>query len=90
MVKNLFVMQETWARSLGQEVLCRREWQSTPVFLPGEFHKQRNLAGYSLWGRKYITLYFMREHTLYIFHPSLGCVALSRAYGYILNDKGNK
>ena len=30
----------------------RREWQLTPVFLPGEFHGQRSLAGYSLWGRK--------------------------------------
>ena len=30
----------------------RREWQPTPVFLPGEFHGQRNLAGYSLWGHK--------------------------------------
>ena len=26
----------------------RREWQLTPVFLPGEFHGQRSLAGYSL------------------------------------------
>ena len=25
-----------------------REWQSTPVFLPGESHGQRRLAGYSL------------------------------------------
>ena len=24
----------------------RRKWQSTPVFLPGESHGQRNLAGY--------------------------------------------
>ena len=30
----------------------KREWQSTPVFLPGEFHGQRSLEGYSLWGRK--------------------------------------
>ena len=30
----------------------RREWQSTPVFLPGEFHGQRSLAGYSSWGCK--------------------------------------
>ena len=30
----------------------RREWQSTPVFLPGESHGQRSLAGYSLCGRK--------------------------------------
>ena len=25
----------------------RREWKPTPVFLPGEFHGQRGLAGYS-------------------------------------------
>ena len=30
----------------------RREWQPTPVSLPGESHGQRSLAGYSLWGRK--------------------------------------
>ena len=28
----------------------RRKWQPTPVFLPGEIHGQRNLAGYSPWG----------------------------------------
>ena len=27
-----------------------REWQPTPVFLPGEFHGQRSLVGYSPWG----------------------------------------
>ena len=27
-------------------------WQSAPVFLPGESHGQRNLAGYSPWGHK--------------------------------------
>ena len=26
--------------------------QPTPVFLPGEFHGQRSLVGYSPWGRK--------------------------------------
>ena len=30
----------------------RREWQPTPVFLPGEFHGQRSLAGYSPWCHK--------------------------------------
>ena len=29
-----------------------RKWLSTPVFLPGEFHGQRSLAGYSPWGCK--------------------------------------
>ena len=28
------------------------EWQPIPVFLPGKFHGQRSLAGYSPWGRK--------------------------------------
>ena len=28
------------------------EWQPTAVFLPGKFHGQRSLAGYSPWGRK--------------------------------------
>ena len=29
----------------------RMEWQPTPVFLPGEFHGQRSLAGCSPWDR---------------------------------------
>ena len=29
-----------------------REWQSTPVFLPGESYGQRSIAGYSPWGHK--------------------------------------
>ena len=32
----------------------RREWQPTPLFLPGEFHGQRRLVGYSPWGCKRI------------------------------------
>ena len=35
-------------RSLGQEgPLKERAWQPTPAFLPGEFHRQRGLMGYS-------------------------------------------
>ena len=30
----------------------RGKWQPTPVFLPGEFHGQRSLVGYSPWGYK--------------------------------------
>ena len=30
----------------------RREWQSTPVFLPEKFLRQRSLAGYGPWGHK--------------------------------------
>ena len=47
MVKNLPAMQETWVQSLGWEDPWRKEWQPTPVSLPGESHGQRNLVGYS-------------------------------------------
>ena len=30
----------------------RREWLPIPVFLPGEFHRQRRPASYSPWGLK--------------------------------------
>ena len=30
----------------------RREMLSTPVFLPGEFHRQKSLVGYYPWGHK--------------------------------------
>ena len=50
MLKNLPAMQESWVRSPGSP--WKREWQLTPVFLPGEFHGQRSLVGYSPRGRK--------------------------------------
>ena len=34
------------------KILWKRECQPTPVFLPGEFHRQRSLAGYSPLGHK--------------------------------------
>ena len=33
-------------------MILEKEWQPTPVFLPGEFHVQRSLAGYSPWSCK--------------------------------------
>ena len=30
----------------------RRKWQPTPVFLPGESHGQRSLAGHGPWGHR--------------------------------------
>ena len=35
-----------------RKIPWRRKWQPTPVFLPGEFHGQITLAGYSLWSQK--------------------------------------
>ena len=39
---------DPWVRKIP----WRRKWQPTPVFLPGESHGQRNLAGYSPAGHK--------------------------------------
>ena len=47
----------------------RGEWQPTPVFLPGESHEQRSLAGYSPWGHREsdttdFILTYTQSHTL--------------------------
>ena len=34
------------------KIPLHRKWQSTPVFLSGESHGQRSLAGYSPWCHK--------------------------------------
>ena len=54
MVKNLSVMKESRVQSPGLE---RSDGDGngnppTPIFLPGEFHGQRRLVGYSPWGHK--------------------------------------
>ena len=38
------------------QIPWRRERLPTPVFLPGEPHGQRSLAGYSPWGHKELDL----------------------------------
>ena len=54
LIKNLPAVLNPWVGKMP----WRREWQSTPVFLPGEFHGQewkslqRSLVDYSPWGRK--------------------------------------
>ena len=44
-------MEEMWVQSLGGEDPLEKGTDS-PVFLPGEFHGQRSLAGYSSCGCK--------------------------------------
>ena len=46
-VKSLPAMQETLFQFLGEEDFLEKEMQPTLVFLPGEFHGQRSLVGYS-------------------------------------------
>ena len=52
LAKNLPAIQETRVRSLGGKYLLGKEWQPIPVFLLGESHGQRSLAGYSPWDQK--------------------------------------
>ena len=53
----------------------RRTWQPAPVFLPGEFHGQRNLVDYSSWGLKesdmteWLTL--LHTSTLYLVYMNI-------------------
>jgi len=47
-VRNPPAMQENWFDPWVRKILWRREWLSTPGFLPGEFHGQRSLLGYRL------------------------------------------
>ena len=47
----------------------RRQWQSTPVLLPGKFHGQRSLVGCSPWGHE------ESDMTEWLhFHFSLSCI----------------
>ena len=45
-------MQETQVGSLGREDPLEEEMQPTPVFMAGESHGQRRLAGYGAPSRK--------------------------------------
>ena len=66
MVKNLPAMWETQLRSLGQEDPLGKGMathSSILVFLPGEFHGQRKLMGYSPWGRKELDMTELLTHT---------------------------
>ena len=49
MVKNLTAMQGTGSNPWVRKIPWRREWQPTPVFLPGKLRGQRSLVGYSPW-----------------------------------------
>ena len=51
----LLPVQETQVKGFNpwvRKIPWRRQWQPTPVFLPGESHGQRSLVGYSPWGHK--------------------------------------
>ena len=61
---NPLLASDPW----GGKILWRREWLPTPVFLPGEFHGQRSLVGYSPWGHKESDM--TEQRTLSLFSAS--------------------
>ena len=52
MVKNRPAVQETQVNPGSGKFSWRRKWLTAPVFLPGEFHGQKSLVGYSPRGCK--------------------------------------
>ena len=52
MVKNLPAMWETRVQSMGQEDPLEKGMANHSSILPGEFHGQRSLEGYSPWSHK--------------------------------------
>ena len=52
-VDSLFSPGNTVSFCFANTLFCfswRRQWQPTPVFLPGKSHGQESLVGYSPWG----------------------------------------
>ena len=52
MIKNLPPMQKSQVQFLSQEDPLKKGVINHSIFLPGEFHGQRSLAGNSLLGHK--------------------------------------
>ena len=71
MVKNLPAMQETQVQSLGQKDMLDKGMVIPLVFLPGEFHGQRHLVGYSPLGSKELDATDIHSHSRKISHHAL-------------------
>ena len=66
-------------------------WQPTPVFLPGKFHGQRRLVGYSPWGCKesdmtewlnWTELTVLHRYPIFVHIESLGKSCIEKFYWY--------
>jgi len=58
---NVLLFRLLWAIQAHLE----KGWQPTPVFLPGESHGQKSVAGYSLWGHTESNMTEATEHGTY-------------------------
>ena len=79
----------------GWEDPLEKEMTTTPVFLPGEFHGQRSLVGYSPWSHgeldttQRLSAHSLQSHSecriseFWITAPSVHTVRLLQASGFI-------
>ena len=65
----IFQAEGRWHLVGARRVMQRRQWQPTPVLLPGKSHGQRSLVGCSPWGHGELDT-TERLH----FHFSLSCI----------------
>ena len=79
--QSFLICLDTWAQGdsygfLGPStVLRRRQWQPTPVPLPGKSHGQRSLVGGSPWGCEESDMSEESDTTERLhFHFSLSCI----------------
>ena len=66
---------DPWVRKIPQ----RREWQPTPVFLPGESHGQKSLVGYGVaknWTWLTLSLSLTHTYTHYLTEARTGPSAI--------------
>ena len=61
-------MQDTRFNPWVGKIPWRRAWQPKPVFLPGESHGQRSLAGYGKWSCKELDMTKQLTHTFLILY----------------------
>ena len=82
---------DPWIRKIA----WRREWQPTPVFLPGKSHAQRSVVGYSPWGckesdateRLTLSLYSPKVYLENIYYLSEIQLYLDSPYFHLLNPE---
>ena len=54
---------DPWVR----KILCRRKWQPTPLFLPGEVYGQGSLVGYGSWNHRIRPTELLNYHHNHVF-----------------------
>ena len=83
-------MQETWVDPWVRKIPCRRKWQPTPIFLPGEFHGQGSWVGYSSWSHKELDMTELAHvHAHTYMHQDLEGMLGSRGPGRGESSGGN-